>query len=304
MKIKELTGIQTKKIIGLIGISKSKYYDWRKRYGQLNHHNGYKVKRGWILSWEKEAIIKYARNHLGEGYRRLTYMMIDEDVVAVSPSTVYRVLKRAGLLNKWNKVKSNRKSRGFRQPNYPHEHWHVDIKYVNFQGTFLFLITVIDGYSRYIVHHELRKNMEEYDVEITIQKALEKYSEARPRIISDNGSQFISKDFTSFIKQAGLQHVKTSIAYPQANGKIERFHRSITDEHIRKTSFIDIEDARKQISQYISYYNNERLHSAIYYLRPKDVLLNKIDELLKIRQLKLDEARKKRFETNFVSMLN
>lgn len=285
----------------MIGISNSKYYDWKNRYGEVNHHNAHKMKRRWIFQWEKETIIKYAKKHSNEGYRRLTYMMLDEDIVAVSPSTVYRILKKAGLLNKWNRVKTSKKGRGFTQPNKPHKHWHVDIKYVNFRGSFLFLISVIDGYSRYIVNHELRKNMEEYDVELIIQKALEKYPGLSPRVISDNGSQFISKDFSSFIKQVGLQHIKTSIAYPQSNGKIERFHRSISEEHIRKSSYINITDARKQISEYIEYYNTKRLHSSLFYLTPEDVLLGKTDEKLSIRQAKLDEARKRRAEVNYAA---
>ncbi len=148
-------------------------------------------------------------------------MMMDEDIVAVSPSSTYRILKSAGLLNRWNNVKKNLKGKGFDQPIVPHQHWHVDIKYVNFKGAFLFLISVIDGYSRYIVHHELRNSMQEFDVQITIQRALEKYPGYKPRIISDNGSQFISKDFAEYLKFAGLQHIRTSIAYPQSNGKIE-----------------------------------------------------------------------------------
>jgi len=296
-----LTQTKVNKIISMIGISNSKYYDWKNRYGEVNHHNAHKMKRRWIFQWEKETIIKYAKKHSNEGYRRLTYMMLDEDIVAVSPSTVYRILKKAGLLNKWNRVKTSKKGRGFTQPNKPHKHWHVDIKYVNFRGSFLFLISVIDGYSRYIVNHELRKNMEEYDVELIIQKALEKYPGLSPRVISDNGSQFISKDFSSFIKQVGLQHIKTSIAYPQSNGKIERFHRSISEEHIRKSSYINITDARKQISEYIEYYNTKRLHSSLFYLTPEDVLLGKTDEKLSIRQAKLDEARKRRAEVNYAA---
>ncbi|HKB86489.1 MAG TPA: hypothetical protein VKD08_09990, partial [Ignavibacteriaceae bacterium] len=105
----------------------------------------------------------YAEDHPGEGYRRLTYMMLDDNIAAVSPSTTYRVLKQAGLLNKYNKVKKTAKGLGFDQPTAAHQHWHTDIKYVNFHGTFLFFISVIDGYCRYMVHHELRLSMQEYD---------------------------------------------------------------------------------------------------------------------------------------------
>ena len=78
-------------------LSAGKYYDWKKRKYQKNQHNGEIPKSHWILPWEREAIIEYRYLHLEDGYRRLTYMMLDEDIVAVSPSTVYRILKQAGL---------------------------------------------------------------------------------------------------------------------------------------------------------------------------------------------------------------
>ena len=278
----------------MIGISSSKYYSWIDRTEQSNHHNGIIPKKHWIVNWEREAIINYAHTHVGEGYRRLTYMMIDDNIVAVSPSTTYRVLKSMGLLNHWNKVKKSTKGNGFDQPTIPHQHWHTDIKYVNFRGTFLFLISVVDGYSRYIVHHELRMNMQEYDVQITIQRALEKYPLAKPRLITDNGSQFISKDFAEYLKQAGLQHIRTSIAYPQSNGKIERYHRTIHEECLMTKSLIDLDDARKQIAEFINYYNNKRLHSSLFYLTPDDFLNNRIIGKLEARNIKLRLAKQAR----------
>ena len=284
----------------MIGLSSSKYYSWIIRFEQPNNHNRNIPKKHWILDWEREAIINYAGTHIGEGYRRLTYMMMDDDIVAVSPSTTYRVLKSAGLLNRWNKVKKSSKGKGFEQPVSVHQHWHIDIKYVNFRGTFLFLISIIDGYSRYIVHHELRMNMQEYDVEITVQRALEKYPCAKPRLITDNGSQFISKDFAEYLKQAGLQHIRTSIAYPQSNGKIERYHRTIHEECLMRKSLIDLDDARKQIANFIEYYNTKRLHSSLFYLTPDDFLNGRITEKLDQRNTKLQLAKKARYEVKNV----
>jgi len=299
--IKSKTNTPANKLIGMIGISSSKYYSWRDRFEQPNNHNGIIPKRHWILDWEREAILGYAQNNISEGYRRLTYMMIDDNIVAVSPSTTYRVLKTAGLLNKWNKLKKSSKGNGFIQPTAPHEHWHTDIKYVNFQGTFLFLISVIDGYSRFIVHHELRRSMQEFDVQITIQRALEKYPETKPRLISDNGSQYISKDFAEFIKHAGLQHIRTSVAYPQSNGKIERYHRTINRECLRVKSLVDLNDARKQVAEFVEFYNSKRLHSSLFYLTPEDFLLNRIDEKINERNIKLQTAKINRFEVKNVS---
>lgn len=294
--LKTKTDFTLKMLLKMINISSSKYYSWASRQGMPNFHNGKIPKSNWLLDWEKEAIIRYAKDHISVGYRRMTYMMMDEDVVAASPSAVYTVLRHNNLLNKWNMTKKSTKGNGFDQPVGPHQHWHVDIKYVNFKGTFLFLISVIDGYSRYIVHHELRQHMQEYDVQLTIQKALEKFPGNNTRIISDNGSQFISKDFAIYLKYAGLQHIRTSIAYPQANGKIERFHKTINEEYLKKTSMINIEDARKQIKEYIEFYNTKRLHSSLYYLTPNDYINDTVKEKLELREIKLQEARKNRIE--------
>lgn len=275
-------------------IPMSKFHSWEKRYGQPNYHNGHLPRFFWTLEEEKAAILAYCRERITEGYRRLSYQMIDADIAAVSPSTVYRILKENGLLHRWNQGKAGCKGKGFTQPQKIHEHWHTDIAYVNVRGTFLYLISVMDGYSRMILHHELRMNMNEYDVQITLQRAMEKYPEARPRLISDNGSQFLSKDFKEYLRECHLKHVRTSVNYPQSNGKIERFHRTIREEAIRKQSYVSLEDARKQVDAYVRHYNEKRLHSALHYLTPKEVFKGKMEERLAERQFKLDQAAEKR----------
>lgn len=297
----ENSEIKLKKLLRMIGINKSKFYKWNKHLGKENQHNCNLPKSNWLLPWERESIINYAKIHYSEndyflrdGYRRLTYRMLDENIVAVSPSSVYRILKAEGLLNQWNTIKTSSKGNGFKQPDVPHRHWHIDIKYINFHGSFLFLISVLDGYSRYIVHHQVRANMTEFDVQITVQRAKEKFPNEKPRIISDNGGQFISKDFQQFIKFLELTHIKTSVAYPQSNGKLERFHRSISIECLRTNSFISIEDTREIIAKYIDHYNRVRLHSALLYLTPEDFLLGREKEKISLREQKLFQAAKQR----------
>lgn len=280
-----------------VGISRSKYYGWLDLLGQDRAERSKIPSSHWLLPEERTKMIAYAREHADEGYRRLTYMMLDDGVVSVSPSSTYRVLSEAGLLKRWNVIKTG-KGKGFDQPRKAHEHWHTDIKYVNFHGAFLFLISVIDGFSRYIVHHELRVSMQEYDVQITIERALEKYPGVRPRLISDNGPQYVARDFTEYLRLKGLQHVRISVGYPQSNGKIERYHATITKECLRRRSFIDLDDARRQVASYIDFYNTERLHSAIYYLTPAEVLNGKMEERLREREEKLVAAAQYRRSVN------
>jgi len=284
------TQIKADKMVNWIGITHSKYYDWRCRYGRVNEHNAWIPRDFWLADWEKQEIIAYYRDHPLEGYRRLTYMMIDDDIVAVSPSSVYRVLKNAGLMQRWNR-KASKKGTGFHQPLKPHEHWHIDISYINVCGTFYYMCSVLDGFSRYIVHWEIREAMTEADIEIILQRAREKFPDAKPRIISDNGPQFISKDFKEFIRISGMTHVKTSPYYPQSNGKLERYHKTIKGTCIRVQTPLSLEDARRVVVDFVDHYNNNRLHSAIGYVTPKDKLQGRAETILASRDTKLAAAR-------------
>src|SRR5438876_5276572 len=165
-----------------LGVTASKFYDWRQRYGRVNEHNGWIPRDFWLEAWEKEAIIDFHQKN---------------------------PLQQAGLLSRW-KSKPSRKGTGFEQPQQPHQHWHIDVSYINVSGTFYYLCSVLDGYSRFLVHWGLRESMKEADIEMILERAKEKYPEAKPRIISDNGPQFVARDFKEFIRISGMTHVRTS----------------------------------------------------------------------------------------------
>ena len=192
------------------------------------------------------------------------------------------------------KNKNSKKGTGFRQPGYPHQHWHVDVSYINIMGTFYYLCSILDGYSRLIVSWDVKESMTEKDIEIILQTGREKYLNEKPQIISDNGPQFVAKDFKEFIRICGMTHIRTSPHYPQSNGKIERWHKSIKKECIRPSVFLSLKDAKRVIKNYIEYYNNQRLHSAIGYITPKDKSEGKENEIKALRNRKLETARTNR----------
>ena len=286
------TEISLARFIRWLGIGSSKFYAWRKRYGKVNEHNGRIPRDFWLEAWEREAILNFYDEHSEEGYRRLTFMMLDADIVAVSPTTVWRVLSQAGVLNRWNE--KTKKGTGFVQPLEPHEHWHIDVSYINISGTFYYLCSVLDGCSRSIVHWDIRESMTETQIEIILEKAKELYPDARPRIISDNGPQFIAKDFKTFIRISGMTHVKTSPFYPQSNGKIERWHKTLKHECIRPGTPLTLDDAKRLIAEYVEHYNTRRLHSAIGYVTPQDKLHGRQQHIFNERGRKLEEAREQR----------
>ena len=218
----EKTEIGAGRFIGWLGITASKFYGWRERYGKVNEHNGWVPRDFWLEDWEKQAIIAFHLKNPLEGYRRLTFMMLDADIVAVSPASVWRVLSRAGLLRKWN-GKPSKKGTGFEQPPQPHQHWHIDVSYLNVCATFYYLCSILDGYSRFLVHWDLRESMTEADIEIILERAKEQYPGVKPRIISDNGPQFIAKDFKEFIRHLGHDARQDFTVLPS----IERQNRTL-----------------------------------------------------------------------------
>ena len=289
----ERAQLPSQRLLGWIELSPRKYHRWQQRYGKANEHNGLVPRDHWLEDWEKLSIVEFAGKYPLEGYRRLAFMMLDQDIVAVSPSSVYRVLKQAGLLQScWQKP--SRKGSGFVQPLEPHEHWHIDFSYVNIAGTFYYLCSILDGYSRSIVQWEIREAMKEADAEIVLQKAREKYPEARPRIISDNGPQFIAKDFKEFIRLWQTSHVFTSPHYPQSNGKLERWHRTLKEQAIRPKTPLSLEDAQRIVGEFVDHYNTVRLHSAIGYITPKNKLEGQAEAIWKARDQKLEAARERR----------
>jgi putative transposase len=225
-------------------------------------------------------------------------MMIDADVVYVSPGTVYNVLKKAGLIIDSDR-KPSKKGTGFVQPLKPHEHWHIDVTYINLGGTFYYLCAILDGYSRYIVHWELRESMKEKEIEIIIERAREKFPGKTPRIISDNGPQFIAKEFATYIRLCCMTHVRTSPYYPESNGKLERWNGELKRECIRPKAPTTKNEAISVVTHYVSYYNDVRLHSAVGYVAPKDKLAGKAEIIQAERDRKLEAAqitRRRTFE--------
>jgi transposase InsO family protein len=289
----ETTELPIRRWLGWVPLSVAQFYRWKQRYGRANEHNGKVPRDFWLHDEERQAILDFHETHPLEGYRRLTFMMLDQDVVAVSPSTVYRVLKAANRLDRWNRAPSS-KGQGFRQPTAAHQHWHTDIAYVNVGGTFYYLISVLDGYSRFLIHWELRESMTETDVEIVLERARHLFPEARPRIISDNGGAFLAKDFKVFLRIAGMTHVRTSPYYPQSNGKIERFHRTLKADAIRRFEPSDPDEARRVVGRFVEHYNHVRLHSALGYVTPADQLAGREEQLWKERDRKLEQARERR----------
>lgn len=291
-----------KSALSVLGLPRSTFFDWARLEdgGKAARSPATTPKSHHITPEERAAVIAFAREHKELGHKRLTYAMADAGVAAVRPTTVYEILKEAGLIGRWKQPEITAHKTGFDQPLCAHEQWHTDIAYLNILGTQYFLISVLDGFSRAIIHHEVRVKMETDDVELVIQRALDTLPKnaPRPRIISDNGSQYVSSQFKIFLRNTGCAHSKARVRHPQSNGKIERWHKTIKGECVRRTAMGVFDEAREVIAEYVKNYNETRLHSALNYLTPADYLKGSahVAARLDARKAAFEAADRKRRE--------
>lgn len=289
------TGIARSWLLKAYGLARSTYYDWcgQERVAEPARRN---VLR--ILDEEKQAVIEYRTLHAAVGYRKLTWMMNDEGVVALSESTVYQILKANRLLSRWEKGGEPSGKEYREKPGKVHEHWHIDIAYVKIRGIFYFLVMMLDGYSRYILDWELMTDMLGSSVEDFVVRVREKYPGFDVKLISDNGPQFVSRDFKVLLSKLEIQHCRTRRNHPETNGKIERLNGSVRQEALRLMCPSSYHEAQQVIGNYVDLYNNRRLHAGIRYLRPVDMFEGRDQAILEQRGKRFVAARATRIVVN------
>jgi len=276
-------------------IKPATYYKWLKTVGKGK--NKKHKHPDTILPEERQAVIAYARKHPDIKHRELTWRMIDEDVAFLSMSSVYKILNESGLICGW-KAKKKHPSIYHQQPKAPDEKWQSDIRYVAVDKRKYYMITFIDEYARYVTHHELMPSMDGNSVSLAALTAINKLDNGKKPIIqTDNGSGYISYDFKMVLNKNGVGHHRIHPHCPEENGIVERVNRTIKEASI-DYEFKNLAHARSVINEIVRYYNEERLHSSLDFLRPKDYYKGYPEKLLKERKAKLYQARHKRREMN------
>jgi len=287
------TGWTLRRILRRLGLPKQRYHDWKKRARADRLEvlvRGARSSVYEILPEEREAIVAYALAHPRDGYRRLAWMMVDEDVAYVSPTSVYRILDDADALYRWKR--SSRSGTPPPEPGAPNERWHTDLMYLRVGDTWYFLVTVLDAYSRYVVHWDLLTNMTAAEVRLVVQDALNKTG-AKPEVVTDNGSQFTATDFKKLVREFKLEHIRIRTYHPESNGKVERFHRSAR-EALDEVELANLGRAREIIGRWVAYYNGERLHASLDYLPPAEYWEGDPEARKQERREKLECGRRRR----------
>lgn len=256
-------------IVNELGLVRSKYYQWlnRSKINRLEDIKPLAKNPSILLREEKEAICQYYLTHQGLGYRALTYMMIDENVAYSSPSTVYRCLKSEGMLIKWNQGKSLGNKPPL--PTAPNQKWHTDLMVLKINDQFYYYQGVIDAYSRYIIAWDIHAEGSALNTSLLLQEAFDLSPQGiTPDIIADNGKEFIGKEFREVVAKNQGKKIKIKAYHPQSNGIDERHHRTLREECTSGHIFNDVIEAKRKVGEWISHYNNHRLHSAIEYMPP------------------------------------
>jgi len=284
-------------VLEQIGLSRARYYRWLERAtaGDLTDH--VTVPRSWRrpLAEEEAAVVGFALAHPQDGYRRLAWMMVDADVAYLRPSAVYGVLARRDLLYRWKRSVSVGHKPA--EPTRADEVWHTDLSYIRVPPRWYYLATFLDGYSRYLVHWELCLTLEAWECSTVAQAAFETLGPQPmrwPRLVRDNGSQFVAREWHDLMAHLGVEEIPIRVQHPESNGKMERFYRSLKEEGLRDQVLQDYHQARDTVAQWVCYYNEQRLHAALHYLRPIDYYRGDPQALLARRSDKLAAAAEQR----------
>ncbi len=294
-RVQEMTGAPVKVILDHLGLPLTTYYRWRDRRvaGSLADRTASSQRRTWpLIPQEIDSVCSYALEYPQVGYKRLTWQMIDDDVAYLKAYQVYELLKEHGLL-RWGKNGASETLNRPPEPDHPDEVWHVDLMYLYIHPRWYYLVDIIDGYSRFMVNWSLNLTMESETVTMTVQNALERLVNRRPgepRIVHDHGSQFISHEWHNFIEGAEVTDIKTRIAHPESNGRLERLHRTHREEGLTEEALTGYYAALDAMERWGKYYNHKRPHSAIRYLVPADYYRGNPDDRISERNEKLVQA--------------
>lgn len=289
------SGWQVYRTLAALGVPRSVYYTWRRRES-LEDRPGKPCRVYEVLAEERAAICEFALSYPKIGYRKLTWMMVDALVACVGESTVYRVLSDADLLSRWKRSVSSSGEYNFR-PTAPNQQWHTDVMYVWVAARFYFLLSFVDAYSRYVVHHKLLMSLDGRSVAVELQAALESVGGAKPRVVHDHGSEFVNRDVAAVIKTHNLIDIKTRPRHPESNGIVERFNGTVREESDNDYGSNYLQ-AEAIIAKLMHHYNEERLHAALGYMAPATWHRGRPDEVRDERARRIAAARAHRRMTN------
>jgi putative transposase len=268
-----------------LGIPRSTYYRWRKGPGK----GGRRTPWNRITPNEERRVLAVAREYPELSSRQLSAWITDNEGFAVSESTVYRILKREGLVKR-QETELEAAKEYHTKTTRPHQMWATDASYFKVVGWgYYYLVTVMDDYSRFILGWKLQKDMSANSLIEVVQEAVDMTGmtdvpvEDRTRLLSDNGAGYISRAFRNYLNLVGIGHILAAPFHPQTNGKVERYQQSLK-RVVNQLPYELPSQLEKAIADFVDYYNYRRYHKALGDVTPADVLYGRREQIIKRRR--------------------
>lgn len=304
IRIVQDSELGVKQTLEELGISRSTFYVWYKNYLE-NGYDGLKPKTPnrksfWnkIPEKEKKKVREIALEKEDLSPRELAFHITDKKGWFISESSVYRILKEYNLITspKWILMAAADEFKD--KTKYVHQQWQTDFTYFKIIGWgWYYLATIMDDYSRYIIHWELCSNMESGDAMRVVEKALHitgLTEKKRPRLLSDNGSCYVSSAFKEFIDRQNMGHVKGAPYHPQTQGKIERYHRTMKNV-VKLENYYYPDELRNRLTEFVNFYNNHRYHESLGNVTPADVYFGRQKQVFNRRkEIKIETIKERR----------
>ncbi len=274
------------KVLAELGISRSTYYRWRQGQNESKRRD-----RPWnkVTPNEERRILAVAREFPELSSRQLSAWITDHEGFAISESTVYRILRREGLVKR-QEIQAEAAKEYHTRTTRPHQMWATDASYFRVVGWgYYYLVTVMDDYSRFILAWKLQKDMSADSLIEVVQEAVDATGmtdvpvEDRTRLLSDNGAGYVSRAFRDYLHLVGIGHILAAPYHPQTNGKVERYQQSIKRE-VNQLPYELPGHLEKAIAGFVDYYNFRRYHKALNNVTPADVLYGRREAILQRRK--------------------
>jgi transposase InsO family protein len=312
IRLVEGSDLSANRTLKELRLHKRTYYNWYKRYLEDGYDGLAPKAKGHHQTWNKippeqqHQVIEEALEHEEKSSRELACHIVDEHKWYISESSVYRILKSAGLITAPAHIVLSAANEYKNKTRQINEMWQTDFTYFKIIGWgWYYLSTILDDYSRYIITWELRQNMTAKDVMPSVEKALYVAGlnkDTAPKLLSDNGKCYISHELKAFLKEKGIKPINGKPCHPQTQGKIERYHRTMKNV-VKLDNYYSPEDLCNAIETFVQYYNNERYHESINNLTPANVYFGREEEILRERSKIKEKTLKERRKNYIVSKL-
>ena len=286
----------TKRTLDKLGIPRTTFYRWYDRYQtggpEALEDRSPKPSRVWnrIPEPVRERIKDLALKESELSPRELAVRFTDTKKYFVSEASVYRILKSYDLISSPAYVVLSAADEFRDKTTRPNQLWQTDFTYLKVIGWgWFYLSTILDDYSRYIIAWKLCTTMKTGDVTDTLDLALQASGCDRatvvhkPRLLSDNGSSYISSELAEWLEDRQMDHVRGAPYHPQTQGKIERWHQTLKNRILLENYYLP-GDLRQQIDAFVEHYNHQRYHESLQNLTPADVYFGRGQAILKQRE--------------------